>query len=171
MAEGLLANAGRPLIGLHTSARDATRRWPLERFVAVGKKLLQRHGGTIVLLGEAEDHQIGEVVAQEVGGACLNLAGKTSLVVLGAVIARLAVLVTNDTGPAHIAYALGTPTVTVFGAASPERYAPLKDGPYRILVYEVPCRPCGYAACPIGYKCLAGVTVEQAVAAAEEVIR
>ena len=171
MAEGLLANAGRPLIGLHTSARDATRRWALERFVAVGKKLLRRHGGTIVLLGETEDHPLGEVVAQEVGGACLNLAGKTSLVVLGAVIARLAVLVTNDTGPAHIAYALGTPTVTVFGAASPETYAPLKDGPYRILVYEVPCRPCGYTACPVGYRCLAGVTVEQVLKAAEEVIR
>ncbi|MFL5590719.1 MAG: glycosyltransferase family 9 protein, partial [Ktedonobacteraceae bacterium] len=90
---------------------------------------------------------------------------------LGAVIARLAVLVTNDTGPAHIAYALGTPTVTVFGSASPEVYAPLKVGPYRILVHEVPCRPCGYAVCPVGYRCLAGVSVEQAVKAAEEVIR
>jgi len=50
-------------------------------------------------------------------------------------------------------------------------YAPLKDGPYRILVYEVPCRPCGYAVCPVGYRCLTGVTVEQAVKAAEEVIR
>src|SRR5439155_3264062 len=60
-AKGLLANARPPLIGLRASARDATRRWALERFVAVGKKLLQPHGGTIVLLGEAEDHQIGEV--------------------------------------------------------------------------------------------------------------
>ncbi len=82
-----------------------------------------------------------------------------------------AVLVTNDTGPAHIAYALGTPTVTIFGSGNPKRYAPLAPGPYRILVYEVPCRPCGYAVCPIGYRCLEGVTVEQAVDAAEEVIR
>jgi len=171
LAEGLLEKARRPLIGLHTSARDAKRRWALERFVAVGTKLLQRHGGTVVFLGEAEDYPIGGVVAQEVGGACLNLAGKTSLVLLGAVIARLAVLVTNDTGPAHIAYALKAPTVTVFGSANPEVYAPPKDGPYRILVYDVPCRPCGYAVCPVGYRCLAGVTVEQAVKAEEEVIR
>ena len=171
IAEGLLENAQRPLIGLHTSARDATRQWALERFVTVGKKLLLRYGGTLVFLGEMEDYPVGEVVAQEVGESCLNLAGKTSLVALGAVIARLAVLVTNDTGPAHIAYALGTPTVTVFGSASTEMYAPLKDGPFRILVHEVPCRPCGFAVCPVGYRCLAGVTVEQAVKAAEEVIR
>src|SRR6059058_337807 len=60
IAEGLLENARRPLIGLHTSARDATRRWALERFVAVGKKLLRRHGGTLVFLGEVEDYPVGE---------------------------------------------------------------------------------------------------------------
>jgi len=79
--------------------------------------------------------------------------------------------VTSGTGPAHIAYAVGTPTVTIFGSADPERYGPLQEGPFRIQMYEVPCRPCGYTECPIGYKCLEGVTVEQVVEAAEEVMR
>jgi ADP-heptose:LPS heptosyltransferase len=170
-AEALLAAAKQPLIGLHMSARDATRRWSIARFTEVGKTLLQRHGGTVVILGESEDQPEGEVVARAVNGPCLNLAGKTTLAVLGAVIAQLAVLVTNDTGPAHIAYALGTPAVTIFGSGSPESYGPLQAGPYRILLHEVPCRPCGLTTCPIGYACLEGVTVQQAVEAAEAVMR
>ena len=170
-AEALLAHTERPLIGLHPAARDATRRWALDRFVAVGTELWQRHGGTIVILGDCQERATGGMLVQRVDGPCLNLAGKTSLVQLGGVIARLSLLATNDTGPAHIAYALATPTVTVFGSANPKRYAPLKPGPYRILVHDVPCRPCGYTACPIGYQCLEGVTVEQAIDAAEEVIK
>lgn len=170
-AEELLAGARRPLIGLHPAAREATRRWAIDRFAAVGTELWRRHGGTIVILGEYQERDVGEMLARRLDGLCLNLAGKTSLVQLGAVIARLSVLVTNDTGPAHIAYALKTPTVTIFGSANPKRYAPLTPGPFRILVYEVPCRPCDYTACPIGYRCLEGVTVEWVLEAAEEVMR
>jgi len=170
-AEALLRDAERPLIGLHAAARDATRRWAVERFAAVGTALWRRHGGTIVMLGDCEERDVGEVLVGQVDGPCVNLMGKTSLVQLGGVIAGLSVLVTNDTGPAHIAYALGTPTVTIFGSANPKRYGPLKSGPYCILVHDVPCRPCGYTVCPIGYRCLEGVTVAQALDAAEEVMR
>ncbi len=100
------------------------------------------------------------------GGTCVNLAGKTNLPVLGALIAQLAVLITNDTGPAHIAYALGTPTVTIVGGGNPMAYAPPANGPYRFLAHAVPCRPCSYATCPIGYPCLESVTVQQVVEAA-----
>jgi ADP-heptose:LPS heptosyltransferase len=166
-----LEGAEPPLIGLHPAARDATRRWSLDRFAAVGAELRKRHGGTVVILGEAEEQPLGEYVAAQIGEPCRNLLGRTTLVVLGAVIARLAVLVTNDTGPAHIAYALGTPTVTVFGAGSPATNGPLQQGPFTVLAHEVPCRPCGYTTCPIGYVCLEGVTVQQAVDAAEKVMR
>ncbi len=171
-AESLLANAQRPLIGLHTAARDATRRWPPSRFLIAAKELVRRHGGTLIVLGEATERCVGDTLTQEVGEEhCLNLAGKTSLPELGAVIARLSVLLTNDTGPAHIAYALRTPTVTIFGGASPEAYGPPEHGPFRALVFDVPCRPCGYKVCPIGNACLHHITVEQALAEVEEVMR
>ncbi len=169
-AEILLAGISQPLIGLHMGARDLTRRWAYERFAAVAFQLQRRYGGTIVIIGEAEDCPAGEKLAQELPGSYRNLAGKTSLAELGAVISRLAVLVTNDTGPAHIAYALKTPVVTIFGSGDPQTYAPLSPGPFRPLVYKVPCRPCGYTECPIGYQCLEGVTVQQVVEAAEEVM-
>lgn len=169
-ASALLEQARPPLIGLHAAAREKTRRWPIERFAEVGRVLRARHGGTVVLLGEPKEEHVGTRLVQLVGEPCLNLVGQTSLVVLGAVIARLAVMVTNDTGPAHISYAVKTPTVTIFGAGNPATNGPLQDGPYRVLAHPVPCRPCGYELCPIGYPCLQGITVEQVVEAAEEII-
>ena len=170
LAEMMLAGAEPPLIGVHMGARDLTRRWAFERFKAVAGQLQHRYGGTIVILGEAQDWPVGEKLAESLRVSYRNLAGKTSLSELGAVIQRLTLLVTNDTGPAHIAYALRTPTVTVFGSGDPKKYAPLLDGPFRSLAYEVPCRPCGYTECPIGYRCLEGVTVQQVVEAAEEIM-
>lgn len=170
LADVKLAEADRPLIGVHMGARDLTRRWAFENFEAVLGELQYRHGGTIVVLGEAEDRIVGEKLADNLSGPCRNLAGKTSLAELGAIIQRLSLLVTNDTGPAHIAYALRIPTVTIFGSGDPNTYAPLLDGPFRPLVHEIACRPCSYRECPIGYRCLAGVTTQQALEAAEEVM-
>jgi ADP-heptose:LPS heptosyltransferase len=166
----LLAGANPPLIGLHAAARDRTRRWPLECFAAVGEALQRRWGGTILIFGEAEELSSAGRLAQSLPVPALNLSGRTSLGVLGGVLARLSVLVTNDTGPAHIAYALGTPTVTIFGGGELERYKALHTGPYRILAYPIPCRPCSYAECPIGYVCLENVTQAEVIAAAEQVM-
>lgn len=172
-AEALLAGAFPPLIGLHAGARDRTRRWPPERFAAVGAALRDRYGGTLVVIGDDWERDLADSVAAHLGGACLNLAGKTTLPVLGAVLTRLAVLVTNDTGPAHIAYALGAPSVTVFGGADPRTYGPPAVGPHRIVATEVPCRPTGPTTCPgcpHDYACLAGVPVPRVVEAAASVI-
>ncbi len=170
-AATLLATAKPPLIGLHPAARELTRRWPIERFAAVGAALRSKYGGTVVIVGEPEERATGEMVAQQVGEPYLNLVGKTSLVTLGAVIDRLAVLITNDTGPAHIAYALSAPTVTIFGAGNPATNGPLQEGPFRVLAHPVACRPCGRETCPIGYTCLEGVTVEMVLNAADKIIR
>ena len=174
-AAELLRDAEQPLIGLHPAARDLTRRWPVERFRAVAGEL-RRLGGTLVILGDEQASGQGglndwRIWPEQAGAQVLDLTGKTSLPVLGAVIERLAVLVTNDSGPAHIAYALGTPTVTIFGGKDNRRYGALQPGPFRMLAHPVPCRPCTYAECPIGYVCLKGVTVAQVIRAALEVAR
>ncbi len=169
-ADTLLQPAAPPLVGIHAGARDATRRWPAERFAAVGRELRARHGGALVLLGDEGERALCERVAELAGGAALNLAGRTSLPALGAVIARLALLVTNDTGPAHIAYALGVPSATIFGGASPAAYGPPPDGPHRALASPVPCRPRGGSTCPScahDLICLRRVTVAEVIAAAD----
>jgi len=170
-AEELLAEAERPLIGLHPAAREATKRWAPERFAAVGAALRRRYGGTLVVLGGPEERPTSERVVQHAGGPCLNLTGRISLGELGGILERLAVLVTNDSGPAHIAYALGTPTVTVFGGTDPAMWGPPGGGRYRVLAHAVSCRPCDDAVCPVGYTCLRGMTVLQAIDAAADILR
>jgi ADP-heptose:LPS heptosyltransferase len=170
-AQALLGDLAPPLIGLHPAARDQTRRWMPERFAQAAAELQSQVGGTLVLVGEAEDAALCERIGQMAGGATRSLAGITGLPVLGAMIERLALLITNDSGPAHIAYALGTPSVTVFGGADPARYGPPVAGPHRVVVHAVDCRPCGYATCPIGLDCLQGVSAEEVSAAGREVLR
>ncbi len=170
-AARLLNGAAAPLIGLHTGARDRTRRWPTERFAATALSLRRRFGGTIVVVGDSHEEEAAGLIERQAGDGTVNLAGRSGLAVLGAVIARLAVLVTNDSGPAHMAYALRTPAVVIFGGGSPRLNGPLDGGPHRILEHPVPCRPCGYTSCPIGYPCLHGLSVERVVGAVEEIIR
>ncbi len=164
-ARELLDGAERPLIGLHPAATDATKRWPPEAFAAAGTELLRLYGGTVVVLSGPGERGWADAVALAIGRRSLNLAGRTSLPVAGAAIARLDVLVTNDSGPAHIAYALGTPTVTIFGGTDPAEWGALGANA-RPFAFPVACRPCAYAECPIGYPCLVGTTVEEVVAAA-----
>jgi ADP-heptose:LPS heptosyltransferase len=86
------------------------------------------------------------------------------------VISRLALFVTNDTGPAHIAYALGTPTVTVVGGGNPAAYVPSVEGRFQLVGEPMPCRPCDEDACPIGHECLRRVSVAQVVAAGTDAL-
>ncbi|HZW03599.1 MAG TPA: glycosyltransferase family 9 protein [Anaerolineaceae bacterium] len=170
-ADDLLSDCPEPWIGLHTMARDSTRRWPLERFAAAAQRLQSTLGGTVILIGEQFERLTTGNALRQSGVDFLNLAGMTSLPVTGAVIERLAVFVTNDTGPAHIAYALNTPTVTVVGGGDLERYSPPPDCAAVVLAYPVPCRPCALAECPIDNLCLNQISVDQVVTAALELVR
>ena len=166
-AAALLSAWPLPWIGFHPSSRDRTRRWPLEHFVSLASQLLTRQGGTIVLLGDNEAVPASHFIEQRLPARCLNLTGQISLTMLGAIIERLCVLVTNDSGPAHIAYALRTPTVTLFGSsASPEKNGPLAPGPFRLLSA---CRH-SYAAAPPDPWCIQRISVAQVLAATEELL-
>jgi ADP-heptose:LPS heptosyltransferase len=173
-AEMLLRDAPRPLLGLHAGARDRARRWPAERFAEAGAALHARHNGTLVLVGDEETAPASAWIARRLrddGVPCLDLTGRTPLPTLGAVIARLALLITTDSGPAHIAYALGAPSVTIFGGASPDAYGPPPCGAHLLTLHSVPCRPRDGLTCPTcahDYACLDGVTVAHALALAEE---
>lgn len=166
----LLEGYSPPFTGLHTGARDLTRRWPLERFIQAACRLHARYGGSLVLLGGPEERGMASRLRASVRAPVIDLTGRTSLGTLGAVVERLALLVTNDSGPAHIAYACGTPVVTIFGGKDPRQYAALGEGPFKMLVHEIECRPCSYVECPIGYTCLQQIPVEQVVQAAGEVV-
>lgn len=164
---GLLAQ---PFVVLHPGAREASRRWPADRFAQVGAALAAR-GYRIVLTGTAEERPVTAAVQAALGGQALDLAGQLGLGDLAALLARSALVVSNDTGPAHLAVALDRPVVVVFGAADPRRWAPRETRRTRVLSAPVSCRPCGRAECPYGhYACLTGTTPAAVLRAALDLL-
>jgi ADP-heptose:LPS heptosyltransferase len=89
---------------------------------------------------------------------------------VAALIARARLLIANDTGVAHIAAALRTPSVRVSCGGDTRRWAPLDTALHRVVYHRVDCRPCSYAICPLGHPCAAGVAVKAVTAAARSLL-
>ena len=166
-AAALLRTEAPPYVGVQVGARERSKRWALDRFADAAVALRRRLGGTIVLIGGPDEHAAASRVAARAGAPTLDLTTRVSLPEMAAVIRRLRVLLTNDSAPAHMAYALGTPSVTIFGGTDPARWGPGRSARHLVAMHAVSCRPCGYDECPIGNACLCGVSVEAVVALAE----
>jgi len=110
-----------------------------------------------VLLGAPSDEPAAAAVVQET--STVSLVGRDSPDLLLAVLAEMAVLVSGDTGVAHLAAALGTPVVTLFGPTDPALSAPL--GRVAVVRHAVPCAPCFYRACPIDHPCMRGISAAE----------
>ncbi|MGE3797413.1 MAG: glycosyltransferase family 9 protein [Thermomicrobiales bacterium] len=122
-----------PLVGFHCGAKLPSRRWPIERFASLGNALADHTGATIVLTGSAHERALTAELREQVRGPVIDLAGRTTLGTLGAVVARLDLLVTNDTGISHVAAATRTPSVVLFGPSDPRRWAPLDKRRHRVV--------------------------------------
>jgi len=149
-----LAGDDRSLIGIHAGARPPARRWPAARFAAVADDLARRHDAHIILIGGPGEEEIVATVAERMDTRALNLAGRASLGGLAALLARLDLFIGNDSGPAHLAEAVGAPTVRLFGPADVDRWAPLDRTRHVVVRHPVACSPCGYWECPIDHRCL-----------------
>jgi heptosyltransferase II len=164
---------GKPLvlIGLNPGAEyGPAKRWPAASFAAVAREISHRLGNSVWLaFGGKADWELCDEVARLAGGGVLNLAGKTSLRQLMALLKLCRVVLTNDTGPMHVAAALGTPVVVPFGSTSPELTGPGLPGDTRhqLLKSAAPCSPCFRRACPIDFRCMTGISTERVVAAVQ----
>jgi ADP-heptose:LPS heptosyltransferase len=139
------APGGAPLIALQLAASREVRRWPTASFVKLGRALHSRLGAQMVLIGGGGDRPYAEEVAAALGPIAVDVCGRTSIAELGAVLARTRALVTGDTGPMHMAVAVGTPVVSLFFGPA----LPFDTGPYGVdhlcLHADVPCAPCGHS--------------------------
>ncbi|MEI6196089.1 MAG: lipopolysaccharide heptosyltransferase II [Verrucomicrobiota bacterium] len=160
-----------PIFGLNPGAEyGAAKRWPVEKFVAAALEIQQRTNCVWLLFGGKSDTVITNHIASAIGhrpSAIQNLAGKTSLRELMALLKLCRVVLTNDTGPMHVAAALGTPVVVPFGSTSPELTGPglPGDARHRLLKSDAPCSPCFLRECPIDFRCMNGIRVERVVEA------
>lgn len=117
--------------------------WPADRFAHIIRWLVERAGARVVLTGSSMDRPLNEFIAGLSSVSCINLAGELSILETAALIHRMNLYLTVDSGPAHMAAALGTPLITLWGPAIFEQTAPpAGPGPVRILYHRVPCAPC-----------------------------
>jgi lipopolysaccharide heptosyltransferase II len=115
------------------------KRWPIEAYRQVAHELGRR--GTVLVLGSPDEAEACAAVTAAAGRGAVNTVGRLNLPQLAAMLARCRVLVSNDSGPLHIAAAVGTPTVGIFGPTDPRRRAPLGQA-HRFLWAELDCSPC-----------------------------
>jgi heptosyltransferase-2 len=162
--------AGAPWLGINPGAAYGTaKRWIPERYAAVADRLAKRHGLRPVIVGGPGEVEVARRIAAAMKTPTLVLCGRTTLGELLGVIAELRLLLTNDSGPMHLAAAVGTKIVAVIGPTDWRETHPFT--PRAVLVREpVPCAPCKLRECPIDHGCMTGVTVERVAAAAEQML-
>ena len=161
-------------LGINPSAAYGPAKcWPLESFVQVARDICNRFPNALWLgFGTPDQRHICQRIADSSGVRAINLAGKTSLRQLMALLAKCRVLLTNDSGPMHVAAALGVPVVVPFGSTSPELTGPGFAGDPRHLLLRgaAPCAPCFRRTCPIDFRCMMGIVPEQVIQALLQVL-
>jgi heptosyltransferase-2 len=165
-ARGLLRSAGvegPPVVGIHLGAEfGPSKLWPAGH-VASLCDILRRGGATPVLLGPPAAADVARGVIAATAGRPASVVGRDTPDVLPALLAALDVVVSGDTGVAHLAAALGVPVVVLFGPTDPARSAP--RGRVRTIAKETPCAPCFYRRCPIEHPCLRAIAADEVAAA------
>jgi heptosyltransferase-2 len=159
--------AGDTLIGINPGAAyGPAKQWPAERFIETAKALSWWRGVRLLLFGSAAEAPIAEAIARETDPAAVSFAGATTLPQLAALIARCRVFLTNDTGPMHLAAALGVPVVAIFGSTDPVATGPYGPG-HRVVHAPTPCAPCLRRRCPTDFRCMTSIDPEAVIQAIE----
>ena len=163
------------LVGVNVNASEVAeeRRWPLENFAALMDLLIQRLKAKVVLLGAPDEVPYVDRVIAMMREDPVSLAGRTTLPEAIAAISRLDLFITNDSGPLHLAYAVGVPTISFYGPESPSRYGPL--GPRHQTLYKgLNCSPCIFFKnlkkinCRQDALCLREISLEEAYRLVEQ---
>ncbi len=159
-----------PFAVLAPGANWEYRRWPAERHAALARLLKTEDGIRTVLTGGDEDEGLCAEVETASGGSALSLAGRLDVRGLAAIAARAMLFVGSDSGPMHIAAAVGTPVVALFGPNTPDRFAP-RGSASRVIRHEYPCSPCDQKECVRPEdNCMSAITVDEVLSAARDLL-
>jgi heptosyltransferase-2 len=159
------------IIGINPGAAyGSAKRWLPERFASVADQLAAEFQARIVIFGVANESQIAEEIGARMAAQPVILAGRTSLGELMALLRECALFLTNDSGPMHLAAALRVPQLAIFGSTSEIATGPL-SADAKVIKHPVDCNPCFLRECPIDFRCMKGISVEEVVSAARAKLR
>lgn len=171
-AEGILRSAGvRPgdiVIGLNPGAYyGEAKRWFPDRYARAADALAEQYRARVLIFGSAADRRVADEVAAKMARPSVVLAGRTTLGELMGLIRECSLLITNDSGPMHLAAALDVPQLAIFGSTSEVATGPLSPQA-TVLKQPADCSPCFLRRCPTDFRCMTRITVEQVVEAARK---
>jgi ADP-heptose:LPS heptosyltransferase len=163
--------AGRPAIALAPVSRWPSKNWPAPCFIDAARRVLAVRGGSVHILGGPADQETCGRIADGIGAQAVSLAGRLGLAETGGLLAGMDLVIGNDSGPIHMAAAVGAPVLGVFGPTDAARTGPYGEG-HRVAAAALPCRPCFSRTCRReGIPCLQGVTPEHVAEMAIDMLR
>jgi heptosyltransferase-2 len=159
------------LVGLNPGASfGPAKRWLPDRYADLADRLISALQADVLIFGSDAENTLAEAVACKMEHTPSLVAGQTTLRQLMSLLAQCHLVVTNDSGPMHLAAALGVPVVAIFGSTNERATGPL--GPrVRVVKRQVACSPCGLRECPIDFRCMTSVTVEDVFTTALELVK
>lgn len=159
------------LVGINPGAfYGPAKRWLLSRYAQLADRLIGAFHADVLIFGSDAERPLAEEIARAMRHTPLILAGETSLRQLMALLAQCHLVVTNDSGPMHIAAGLGLPVVAIFGSTDERATGPVSLRA-RVVKHPVACSPCGLRECPIDLRCMQSVNVDDAYMAALELVK
>lgn len=159
-----------PLLVINPGATNSrAKQWLPERFAAVADRIAEEYGFQSVIIGASGDREAAEEVARRMRSRVVSLAGKTSIAELKAVLSCSSLVISNDTGAAHVSAALDVATVVVFGPTEHACTRPLSNKAV-VVRRPVECSPCMLRDCPIDHRCMTGVEADDVYLAAQSLL-
>jgi heptosyltransferase-2 len=161
----------RPLVVLSPGASyGPAKRWPASRFAQLAGAFQNQKGAEILIIGSEGEAEIAAAIASTMDRKPAVLTGRTTLAQLLGLISQAALVVSNDTGPMHLANALHVPVVGIFGPTDPAVTGPFEQ-PSSVVKKDVPCWPCFYRQCPYDHRCMTMMETTDVLGAAEALWR
>ena len=171
LAEQLEVPRDRPWVVIQPGARYWFKAWPPERFAELADRLNDRFGCQILVGGSPEEEPLAGSVVRQAKSRLVTIAGRSDVRTLAALLKRSALFIGNDTGAMHIAAAVGTPLVGLFGPSNPREWGP-RGGPAEVLYKGLDCRICFHPTCRRGEEnCMKLITVEEVMAACQRLMQ
>jgi heptosyltransferase-2 len=162
------------LLAIHPGASCPSKIWPNERFSALADRLVEKFAVKVLILAAAKDSRLAQMVAENMHYPAINLAGKTSVSQLASLLKRCRLFISNDSGPVHIASAVGTAVISIFGrdqkGLSPRRWGPRGERD-RFLHKPIGCIECLAHNCKKEFSCLKAISLEDVLAVADSLLK
>lgn len=164
------ADLGKNTVALGAgSTNSRAKRWPAERYAELSNRLHAELGVNVILVGSSDEIAVSDRVAKLCSHGPINLTGQTSLAEIVAIMGEMDLLISNDMGLGHIAPAVGTRTISIFGPTNPETTRPFSINA-EVIRKDVECSPCMLRDCPIDHRCMTQISVDDVFEAAKQVL-